>query len=60
MKRGFEIEDLAAHADRRRSDLPQVKPVRQQKAGSLALSGWRRLGVRLVLSRAKRRAKQVR
>ena len=60
MKRGFDIDDLAAHADRRRADPPRPKQAWRQKAGSLGLSGWRRFGVRLMLSRAKRRAKNVR
>jgi len=60
MKRGFDIEDLAAQADRRRSGPPRLKQAPRQKAGSLGLPGWRRLGVRLMLLRAKRRARPMR
>jgi len=60
MKRTLTIDDLGVKAHQGRSDLPPLKPAWQQKAGSLGISGWRRFGVRLMLSRAKRRAKNVR
>ena len=60
MRRGFTIGDLDAKAQRRRSDPPELKQEWPQKAGSLGLSGWRRFGVRVMLLRAKRRAKNVR
>ena len=60
MKRNSTIEDFGAEAHRHRYDPPPPKQEQQQKAASLGFSGWRRFGVRLMLSRAKRRAKHVR
>jgi len=60
MKRIVPTEEPNAQADRCRLDPPQAEHVRRQKATSLGFSVWRRMGVRLVLSRAKRRAKHAR
>jgi hypothetical protein len=59
MKRFFTIEDVSAKPDGLRIGPPQVKIVRHQMAPSSGLFSWRRMGVRLVLLRAKRRAKHV-
>jgi hypothetical protein len=53
MKRIFGNENLDAQADRRRRDPLPLKQLARQKAGSPGLPGWRRFGVRLMLSRAK-------
>jgi hypothetical protein len=60
MERTFTIEESGAEAQRRRFDPPEPKQAWQQKGLSLRFSGWRRLGVRVILLRAKRRAKHVR
>ena len=60
MKGTIVNEDPCPQADTDRSDRPQVKRVWHRKLRSIGFSGWRRMGVRLVLLRAKRRAKQVR
>jgi len=60
MKRIVPTEERGVQADRCRLDPPPAKQAWRQQARSLGFSGWRRMGVRLALSRAKRRAKHAR
>jgi hypothetical protein len=53
MKRFFTIEDVGTKPDGLQINPPQVKIVRHQMAPSFGLFRWRRIGVQLVLLRAK-------
>ena len=59
MIRFFTLEDVSSKSDGVPTDPPQFKIVRHHMAPSFGLFPWRRLGVRLALLRAMRRAKHV-